>query len=106
MFRVIEAALSYILRIQVVQGVFKSTALTVSIQDGVDAGQTVPHTHVHVLPRKQGDFPSNDDIYNELQQQNIQGDFEELVRDAKLKMDSDRQPRSLKEVSKRWKRRR
>ncbi|TIA87300.1 hypothetical protein E3P99_03260 [Wallemia hederae] len=83
---------------KVVEGVFKSTALTVSIQDGIDAGQTVPHTHVHVLPRKQGDFPSNDDIYNELQKQNIQGDFEELVRDAKLKMDSDRQPRSLKEM--------
>lgn len=77
---------------------WKSTALTVSIQDGVDSGQTVPHTHVHVLPRRPGDFPSNDQIYDELQKQNIQGDYEELVRKAKLQMDSDRPPRSPSEV--------
>jgi bis(5'-adenosyl)-triphosphatase len=39
----------------------------VSIQDGVDAGQTIPHLHVHVLPRKKGDFEKNDDIYDKLQ---------------------------------------
>jgi len=36
------------------------------IQDGPDAGQTVPHVHIHVLPRKPGDFPNVDDVYNEL----------------------------------------
>lgn len=27
------------------------------------AGQSVPHVHVHVLPRAQGDLARNDDIY-------------------------------------------
>lgn len=44
-----------------------ATSSTVSIQDGPDAGQTVTHVHVHVLPRKPGDFARNDDIYDELQ---------------------------------------
>lgn len=36
------------------------------MQDGPQAGQTVPHVHIHVLPRKQGDFENNDEIYNEV----------------------------------------
>ena len=37
-------------------------ALTISIQDGAAAGQTVPHVHVHVLPRRPGDFEPNDKV--------------------------------------------
>ncbi|XP_032774180.1 bis(5'-adenosyl)-triphosphatase [Rattus rattus] len=37
------------------------------MQDGPEAGQTVKHVHVHVLPRKSGDFRRNDNIYDELQ---------------------------------------
>ncbi|EOQ98823.1 Bis(5'-nucleosyl)-tetraphosphatase [Wallemia ichthyophaga EXF-994] len=85
---------------KVVESVWRSNALTVSVQDGVDAGQTVPHIHVHVLPRKPNDFPSSDQIYEELQKQNIQGNYEELIRNAKIKMDSDRQPRTLAEMEK------
>ena len=29
--------------------------------------QTVPHVHVHVLPRVAGDFADNDDIYREVE---------------------------------------
>ncbi|XP_071669390.1 bis(5'-adenosyl)-triphosphatase isoform X2 [Patagioenas fasciata] len=36
-------------------------------QDGPEAGQTVKHVHVHILPRKAGDFSRNDDVYEELQ---------------------------------------
>ncbi|KAM8867638.1 bis(5'-adenosyl)-triphosphatase isoform 1-T1 [Synchiropus picturatus] len=47
---------------------FKASSLTIAIQDGPEAGQTVKHVHVHVLPRKTGDFEKNDSVYNELQQ--------------------------------------
>lgn len=43
-----------------------ANSLTVSVQDGADAGQTVPHVHVHMLPRRPGDFARNDDVYYEL----------------------------------------
>ena len=33
---------------------FGATSLTLAIQDGPQAGQTVPHLHVHVLPRSVG----------------------------------------------------
>ena len=34
------------------------------MQDGVHAGQSVPHVHIHVLPRRPGDFANNDDVYD------------------------------------------
>ncbi|XP_060540199.1 bis(5'-adenosyl)-triphosphatase isoform X1 [Pantherophis guttatus] len=66
----------------VVEQHFGGTSLTISVQDGPEAGQTVKlsskgvkgvlhpafqHVHIHVLPRKPGDFDRNDNIYDELQ---------------------------------------
>ncbi|XP_056379692.1 bis(5'-adenosyl)-triphosphatase [Hyla sarda] len=51
----------------VVEKHFGGTSLTISIQDGPEAGQTVPHVHVHILPRRTGDFKKNDTIYEVLQ---------------------------------------
>lgn len=41
----------------------KAGSFTVAVQDGPEAGQTVPHVHVHVIPRTRGDLPRPDDIY-------------------------------------------
>jgi bis(5'-adenosyl)-triphosphatase len=39
----------------------------VAVQDGPQAGQSVPHVHVHVLPRVSGDLARNDDVYEALE---------------------------------------
>ncbi|GAQ85648.1 Fragile Histidine Triad (FHIT) protein [Klebsormidium nitens] len=72
---------------------FKASSLTYAIQDGPQAGQTVPHVHIHVLPRKEGDFENNDEIYNEI-------DKGEKGLSDKLRVDSERRPRSSDEMAK------
>jgi bis(5'-adenosyl)-triphosphatase len=37
------------------------------VQDGKEAGQTVHHVHVHIMPRRPGDFARNDDIYDTME---------------------------------------
>jgi len=44
----------------------ETTAFNVAVQDGRAAGQSVPHVHVHVLPRVPNDFSRNDDVYDAL----------------------------------------
>ena len=34
---------------------FKPDAYNIGINDGVEAGQTVPHLHIHLIPRYKGD---------------------------------------------------
>ncbi|KAG6015426.1 hypothetical protein E4U54_003502 [Claviceps lovelessii] len=38
-----------------------SGSFTVAVQDGPEAGQTVPHLHVHVIPRTANDVGANPD---------------------------------------------
>jgi len=42
---------------------FKASALTLAIQDGVEAGQKVPCVHIHLIPRQPHDLVNKDDIY-------------------------------------------
>jgi diadenosine tetraphosphate (Ap4A) HIT family hydrolase len=51
---------------RVVERHFGAGSSTVTVQDGREAGQTVEHVHVHILPRKEGDFQKNDDVYQAL----------------------------------------
>jgi diadenosine tetraphosphate (Ap4A) HIT family hydrolase len=39
------------------QGELNPDAFTIGVNDGVAAGQTVPHAHIHVIPRWRGDVP-------------------------------------------------
>ncbi|OSX73167.1 hypothetical protein BU14_0371s0001 [Porphyra umbilicalis] len=41
-----------------------AAGLSFVIQDGAAAGQTVPHVHVHLIPRVAGDFVPNDKVYD------------------------------------------
>ncbi|ONH99591.1 hypothetical protein PRUPE_6G037600 [Prunus persica] len=70
----------------------KASSLTLTIQDGPQAGQTVPHVHIHIIPRKGGDFKENDEIYDAL-------DEKEKELKQKLDLDKDRKDRSLDEMA-------
>lgn len=74
------------------QNFFKGEALNLAIQDGPAAGQSVPHVHVHVVPRKKGDFERNDQVYDEM-------DKADLSRNVTMDADEDRKPRTLQEMA-------
>ncbi len=78
-------------------------------QDGSAAGQTVPHVHVHLIPRRlQGDpfaGTRNDVIYTEIEKQEgtLQQDLASASRSPApepLRVDADaaRKPRTLEDM--------
>ncbi|GET00950.1 bis(5'-adenosyl)-triphosphatase isoform X1 [Rhizophagus clarus] len=72
---------------KVIEREYKGTSLTFVIQDGPEAGQTVPHFHLHVIPRKVGDWVVNDDVYKE-------------INKSSRVDDEERPPRSIEEMAK------
>jgi diadenosine tetraphosphate (Ap4A) HIT family hydrolase len=36
-------------------GRFGSEAFNIGVNDGLEAGQTIPHAHIHIIPRRPGD---------------------------------------------------
>ncbi|EXJ58482.1 hypothetical protein A1O7_05908 [Cladophialophora yegresii CBS 114405] len=96
------------------QRVYRATSFNFAVQDGVDAGQSVPHVHVHVIPRQNGDYDDRgggDRIYDAMdgEEGDIGKAFLEMqrMRDQRLKdgtrdfaggPDSDRKARSEEEM--------
>mmetsp|Transcript_26283 Transcript_26283/g.39796 ORF Transcript_26283/g.39796 Transcript_26283/m.39796 type:complete len:208 (-) Transcript_26283:1249-1872(-) len=74
------------------------SAFNVAVQDGAASGQSVPHVHVHILPRSEGDFERNDDVYDELQEW---APREEVVGKMKLDVpdDEDREDRTSDQMA-------
>ncbi|KLO07015.1 HIT-like protein [Schizopora paradoxa] len=102
---------------RVIERVYKADALTIACQDGTAAGQSIPHVHVHILPRKfAGDIfeGQNDEIYPALEKSEsaLPKDLQTstTVADAgrragqvqTLKVDADdsRPPRTVEEMVK------
>ncbi len=41
---------------RVVERVYRASGLNIAMQDGADAGQSVPHVHTHIVPRQMADL--------------------------------------------------
>ena len=89
---------------RVIERAFHGTSLNIALQDGVDAGQSVPHVHAHILPRKPADMPKMDDVYREMDGPagNIGQHQEEARQGSFPSVDEvqSRKPRSLEDMEK------
>jgi diadenosine tetraphosphate (Ap4A) HIT family hydrolase len=86
---------------RMVERVYNSPALNIAIQDGPAAGQSVPHVHAHIIPRKLADLPP-DEIYKKLE--GPEGNIGRYLSDAErssfptVHPEEDRAPRSEAEM--------
>ncbi|KAI0003842.1 HIT-like protein [Russula compacta] len=98
---------------RVVERAYKADGLTVACQDGRASGQTVPHVHFHILPRRlRGDRfagSKSDEVYPELEKQEsalpqdlavAPGTHVGSGSPEPLRMDADaaRKPRTLEDM--------
>lgn len=81
---------------------YGADAFNVAVQDGRAAGQSVPHVHVHILPRRSGDFQRNDDVYDELQDwaPTVEGmaKKKEAAQELEVPDDDDRKDRTMQQM--------
>lgn len=106
-----EESIDYFKTVQLVQKFiyweYNAESLNIAIQDGPEAGQTVPHLHTHIIPRY-GINNIGDKIYNKLDKWRFQNWEErrgEYLKRSKMqdvselaKPDSDRKPRNEEEM--------
>lgn len=89
-----------------IERVYKATSLNIAIQDGPDAGQSIRHLHVHVIPRSRSDLDyrgGTDAIYDMMdgEEGNVGKHLKERDEGAKGWMGPDaeeRKPRSAEEM--------
>jgi bis(5'-adenosyl)-triphosphatase len=88
-------------------GRVNSGSFNIAVQDGPDAGQSVPHCHCHIIPRMKGNG-GGDEIYDRLasEEGNVGGAQWDLAHRPKgggkfpKIEDADRSPRSKEEMEK------
>ncbi|KAL5119362.1 Dinucleoside triphosphate hydrolase [Pleosporales sp. CAS-2024a] len=76
---------------RMVERVFGASSLNIAIQDGIDAGQSVPHVHAHIIPRKKDDLADRggtDAIYHMMESDHA--DLNKQLRDKESAHDHTR----------------
>ena len=92
---------------RVVEQVYGATGLNIAMQDGADAGQSVPHLHTHIVPRKRAELDDrggSDAIYSMMDSDdgNVGRHLRDMCDDRPQfpKVDEGaRQPRSQEEMA-------
>jgi bis(5'-adenosyl)-triphosphatase len=67
---------------RMVERVYNASSLNIATQDGVDAGQSVPHVHTHIIPRRKADLEhmgGTDAVYGLLDGE--EGDIGRILRE-------------------------
>lgn len=77
---------------------YKATGFNVAVQDGSAAGQSVPHVHVHILPRTDSDFERNDDIYDALEEWAPREKLSQNKPTLAVPEDEDRKDRTFEQM--------
>lgn len=70
------------------QQTFSTHGFNWTIQDGTEAGQTVPHLHLHIIPRSAGDLAHPGDWYPRLREshsRHIDDDSRPRVTDEQMR---------------------
>ena len=90
-----------------IERVYQASAMNIAMQDGADAGQSVPHVHTHIIPRKAADMDDkggNDAIYGLLEGE--AGDIGQHLKERQVSRpkfptvdDSQRRPRTEEEMA-------
>jgi bis(5'-adenosyl)-triphosphatase len=83
----------------VLKTVFHCDGFDWTIQDGISAGQTVPHLHLHIIPRKPLDMPESNEWYSKIEEnekQMLESDLRERLNDQEYNEITER----LNEASK------
>ena len=92
---------------RMIERVYRASSLNIAMQDGADAGQSVPHLHTHIIPRKRADLDDrggSDAIYSMIDSE--EGNVGKHLRDMSEERphfpkvdDESRKPRSAEEMA-------
>ena len=73
--------------VQILSSVFQTTAFNWTLQEKEEAGQTIEHLHIHIIPRTKGDLPEPGDWYPKLKAQseeNIDSDKRQKLKPEEM----------------------
>lgn len=78
---------------------YDATGFNVAVQDGRSAGQSVSHVHVHILPRVEGDFERNDEVYDEMEAWAPRQELSQNKPALDVPEDEDRKDRTMEQMT-------